>query len=496
VSQRQVRSVRRPFRAPAALSLLLLAGAAPAPALWSSDPARNLVIADGANDQVQAKIVARADGGCYVSWFDNSTGGYDVRLQRLNADGDEMWPHNGVLVADRGYSSTTDYGLAIDAAGNALLAFRDDSTSPERIVAAKISPTGAHLWGTPGIAVSDSTGYLASPRITPTSDGSVVVAWTQDGDTVLQRLESGGAEQWPHGGFVLPHAGDNFALADLHKAEAGRVIVSWVEDTGFGSDRHLWAQKLDSGASLIWGAGHVQVFDLAGGSLQTANFPPFESDGAGGAVFTWYTSTPTLQVRAQHILADGTEVFVHDGVELSTDTSRYRVEPSGAYDPASGDLYAFWVEENQLQSLFGLYGQRLDSTGARQWTASGEELVPLGGNQLSQVRALYAHDGATVAWVQTAHWDDEPIHATRVLANGSFDWSPALVDVKSSNTGTLRMTAALMSDESAVFAWSDTATNWDVRGQNLHLDGTLGVPPVFADGFESGDTSAWSFVQP
>ena len=41
----------------------------------------------------------------------------------LDAGGNEHWAHNGVLVADRDMSSTEDYGLDIDADGNALLAF-------------------------------------------------------------------------------------------------------------------------------------------------------------------------------------------------------------------------------------------------------------------------------------------------------------------------------------------------------------------------------------
>ena len=101
--------------------------AAAAHAQFSDDPAANLSVADRTNEQVQPKIVPTADGGCYISWFDNAAGGYDVYLQRLDANGVEQWAHNGVLVADRGFSSTQDYGLAVDTAGNALLAFRDDS---------------------------------------------------------------------------------------------------------------------------------------------------------------------------------------------------------------------------------------------------------------------------------------------------------------------------------------------------------------------------------
>ena len=78
-------------------------------AQWSSDPANNLAIANRSGDQVQPKISATPDGGAYISWFDNSTGGYDVYLQRVNAAGVEQWAHNGILIADRSQSSIVDH---------------------------------------------------------------------------------------------------------------------------------------------------------------------------------------------------------------------------------------------------------------------------------------------------------------------------------------------------------------------------------------------------
>lgn len=514
------------------LGFALFAGAAlgpaPAGAIWSNDAVHNLVLADGPSEQVQAKMVARSDGGFYVSWFDNANGGYDVRLQRLSASGGELWGHNGILVADRNLSSTTDYGLAIDAAGNALLAFNDDSQATERIVAAKISPDGEALWGTPGIAVSNSTAFLASPRIAGTDDGDVVVAWFQDPDTVLQRLDPDGVKQWAVDGLVLAHSGDTFVLADLQATgsngglDTGNVIVSWVRYVTFLGSKHLWAQKLDPTGAVLWGAAHKQVFDLAGGSLQFGNFPDFESDGAGGAVFAWYTSTPVLQVRAQHLLAAGSEAFAHNGAEVSTDGTRLRVDPSAAFDPASGETTVFWVEKNSLQSQFGLYGQQFDGSGARLWGDFGIPIVPIGGIEITQVRTLRiptvtrfgdgegGDAGATglgplptasdalVAWVETIDIDNQRIQAARIDPAGTPVWTPSIVDIKSllAVTSTSRLAAAMSSDGFAAYAWTDGDSRRDLAGQNLNLDGTLGVLPLFADGFGAGDTSAWSVAAP
>ena len=127
--------------------LLLATLATPAQAQWSSNPFTNRSLADAASDQAQPKIAPTADGGAYVSWFDGIGSGYDVRVQKLDALGIESFAHNGVLVADRGFSSTQDYGLDVDASGNALLAFRDDRPGGTQITAAKISAIGLAVWG-------------------------------------------------------------------------------------------------------------------------------------------------------------------------------------------------------------------------------------------------------------------------------------------------------------------------------------------------------------
>ncbi|HEX4954596.1 MAG TPA: hypothetical protein VF017_14485 [Thermoanaerobaculia bacterium] len=471
--------------------VLAVSPASPAAASWPSDGANHVVVADGANEQVQPKLVPTADGGCYASWFDNAAGGYDVRLQRLSVLGNEVWAHNGVLVADRDFSSTQDYGLSIDTAGNALLAYRYDTGSGVHVYASKVDPSGTPLWGTPGIQVSSGAGDANSPRIAGTTDGNVVVAWSQGAEVKVQKLDAMGSPLWGSGVSLTPASG-SFLIADLRASDAGTAIVSWVPNPA----RHLWAQKLASadGASL-WAAGHVQVYDAAGGTLQFGNFPPFQSDGAGGAVFTWYTSSPSLQVRAQRILANGTEVFAHNGVEASTLAGQLRSSPSAAFDTATGDLYVFWRETNSLQNQIGVWGQRLDATGARQWTDSGQVIVPLGGEDVSQVNTLLLGAEPVVAWAQTEVFDDQPIRAARLDTTGALVWTPGIASVKTGNSGTSRLAGTVSSGGFAIYAWTDGETPRDLLAQNLRPDGTLGTL-LFADGFETGDTGGWSLTVP
>src|SRR5579863_7037269 len=371
---------------------------------WSSNPSLNLPLADNNNgsDQVQPKLVPFGSQGGYVSWFDANPAtpppvGYDVFYQRLNEQGYEKFPHGGVMVADLSNSSTEDYGLDVDSHGDALLAFLDTREgSNQQVTAAKMSPGGKALWGKLGVQLTTGSDSNAAPKIVATSDGGIVVAWTSNSNVVAQKLNAQGQPQWG-AGVVFSESGYNYSLADLHAADNGSVIISWVRNKGFGSNAILVANKISTTGTLLWGAGNIKIF--TNGSLQFGNFPYFVPDGSGGAVFAWYTNGPTLQCFAQHILASGTPAFAAGGVAVSSDNINVRVSPSAVYRASTSEVFVFWTEEDSNQVLNGVYGQKFNSTGAPQWGATGHVLVPLGADQQEFVTAVQVNTGAFVFWV-------------------------------------------------------------------------------------------------
>jgi hypothetical protein len=462
-------------------------------AQWSSDPANNLVIADGDNEQVQPKLVATADRGFYVSWFDNANGGYDVYLQRLDAGGNELWPHNGVLVADRDFSSTEDYGLSIDGDGNALLAFGFHESGISQVLVQKVAPDGTLLWGDPGIFVSSDGADTHSPKVSGTNGDGALVAWSgSDGSIVAQKLDADGNPLWTPAGVSFPPPSGLFLIADLHGDADGNAIVSWSAQLSF-PDREMWAQKLASAdGGVLWGTDPVKVFDGSDGAMQLGNFPPFIEDGAGGAVFVWYTVTTQGSVRVQHISANGTPLFPQNGVLASTDTSQNHFEPDGAFEPITGDIYALWRETDLLtQSQIGVYAQRIDWTGARLWGDGGKALVPLGPVDQTEMVALRVSTGGMLAaWSSNDFPNPTPLHAARLDLDGNYVWPSEVVDFSTEPSDTGRLTGAISEDGYAAYAWTANAATFagDIHAQNVNMDGCLGA--VIADRIFSSDFEA------
>jgi hypothetical protein len=458
--------------------LMCLAFAQAAWGQWSSNPAINLPLADNNNgsDQVQPKLVPFGNQGGYVSWFDANPAtpppvGYDVFYQRLNEQGYEKFPHGGVMVADLSNSSTEDYGLDVDSHGNALLAFLDTREgSNQQVTAAKMSPRGKSLWGKLGVQLTSGSDSNAAPKIAATSDGAIIVAWTSNSDVIAQKLNAQGQPQWGSG-VVFSESGYDYLLADLHAADNGSVIISWVRNKGFGSNSILVANKISTSGALLWGAKNLSIF--ASGSLQFGNFPYFVPDGSGGAVFAWYTSSPSLQVYAQHILANGNPAFPQGGVAVSTDTIDVRVAPSAAYRASTGEVFVFWTEEDSNQFLNGVYGQKLDSTGVAEWGSTGLVLVPLGNDTQDFVTTVQVGTGALVFWVDSAGYSNDTIQATRLDDSGSVVCSQFVVSSTPSNKYAL--VAKTNAAGSAALAWTDDRIgNNGIYAQNVNLNCSLG----------------------
>jgi hypothetical protein len=462
--------------------LPLLCFSISAQAQWSSDPAVNLAIADAASDQGQSKIAPTADGGCYVSWFDGIGTGWDVRLQRLDAGGNEQWAHGGVLVADRSFSSTQDYGLDVDSAGNAILTYRVSGGTGEQIAASSVAPDGTLRWGAGGVMLTNTSDFVAAPRICGTSDGDAVVAWTQNATTRLQRLDTNGAADWAADVVMTPAVG-TYSASDIQDSGTDAILaIVHQNGTQFFSPKLLEAQKFDSTGTALWGALPVSIMNA--GSLQFGNFPSFVTDGTGGAVSAWYTSSP-LQCYAQHVLANGTQAFPQNGAAGATTANQLRTSPSVAYDAGSGSTYMFWTENDSNQAQRGVSGQKFDAAGARQWTDAGVTVVPLQAGEFSFVQTVLSGSNVFTFWDESPSFGNDVIRGARVTPAGSIDIAP--FDVASTPSEKGRLGAVAGSAGEVLLSWSDKRTDdGDIYGQNVLSDGSLGVDPVVSYCFGVG----------
>ncbi len=450
---------------------------------WATDSGSTLSISSLSSEQVLAKVVPTADGGCYISWFDNSAGGYDVRLQRLDVSGVKQWGTDGILIADREFSSVQDYAVALHASGDAIVAYRDDgavSGATAQISAQRVTPAGVKVWGANGVSLSSGLPGKNQPRLTASADGSIFVGWSfqptgSASQVAVQKLDANGNGLWASE-TVLSEASRSMTLSDLKPGLSGSVIALWVRAGGTNpitSAKHLYLQNLDSTGAPAWNGGSpVIAFDSS--SVQNGNFPALVSDGAGGAVIGWYETGGSRNAYIQHVLSDGTLKFAAPVASTGATPGRIRVGASAAYDAAELSYTLAWPETDEgSQSLNSVVAQKFDSTGTLVWGSTGTELVaPTTAMQPSFVGCHAVQSGAVIAWIETASFQNARLVAGRVDLAGSLVWTSELSGISG---GKSRLSCAVSTQGPIVAAFqSGDAGNYDLYAQNVGIDGVLG----------------------
>jgi hypothetical protein len=120
---------------------------------------------------------------------------------------------------------------------------------------------------------------------------------------------------WATYGSPASLADSNQVLARSIPDGAGGAFLVW-EDYRSG-DADVYAQHMDAGGNLLWGANGALVISLAG----SQESPVLTKDGSGGIIVAWQDSrSGTYDIYAQGLNSVGATRWAASGVSLCTAT--------------------------------------------------------------------------------------------------------------------------------------------------------------------------------
>jgi len=206
---------------------------------------------------------------------------------------------------------------------------------------------------------------------------------------------------------------------------AGGAIVTWYDQ------RNLSSSGVDIYAQHVLASGAVDpAWPTDGRALCTATndqwYNAIVSDGAGGAIVAWhdYRSGNSFDIYAQHVLATGVvdPAWPADGRALCTATEA--AYPTIVSDGAGGAIVA-WTDNRNFGNT-DIYAQHVLGIGAIDpvWPVNGRGLCTAPYHQFSPMIASDGAGGAIVAWQD---WRNggltsvADIYAQHVLASGAVD---------------------------------------------------------------------------
>jgi flagellar hook capping protein FlgD len=284
-----------------------------------------------------------------------------------------------------------------------------------------------------------------------------------------------GRAAWQTNGNPVCTAASNQLRPTIASDGAGGAIVAWEDSrTSFLAD--IYAQRINASGVVQWTPDGVALCV----AQKFQQFPACASDGAGGAIVTWEDQRVELTVQdvfAQRINASGAVQWTTDGI-LICGMNGFQIKPEIVQDGVGGAVLA-WPDGRSSVSRH--FAQRVDASGSVQWTSNGvllndntEPSSSLSPNAMVQDGA----GGGIVAWsdVRLGTFD---IYVQRIDANGVVQWVSGGLPVCTA-TGD-QGTPAMIRDGSggAIMTWQDPRIN-------------AGDRRVYAQRVDAAGTSQWT----
>ena len=365
------------------LTIFLLATTLFCFAQWNLNTSVNLEVA-GLN-VADLQTANTTDGKTWIAFYNNNAGNYDMRAQLLDAGGNKLLGPNGILVCSQPSGSATFvFNVCLDASNNLIIAFQYEVAGVNSAVITKVNTDGSLPWGANGVVLG--AGLAPYPAVLTT--GETVVAWNNSSPSTLyiQKISAAGITVW--GAPVAVTVGASLTTRGQIVANPNGFFTMVFQKRGVGISTTLYAQKYNNDGLAQW-ASTTQI-----STLTTSGARYYSIIGDGDIVYFGYYAASGSRFFAyvQRINADGATPWGEIGAPFSTystGSDPYQQTINIAHYPGSAYIWAVCTYSNTLQSQYGVYAQKFNtSDGAVLLNPLGKEVYPISTNMDTQTGSI------------------------------------------------------------------------------------------------------------
>lgn len=460
------------------LTVLTLLATIVTNAQWSENPAINNAISTMSGEQAIPKIATCPNGDSYIGFFSQEIGNYNLRLQRLDSQGNQLWASNGILISNNTSDTwLTDWDMAADADNHCIMTWQDIRSGNNNAYAYRISPEGILEWGANGIALSNNSEFNASPKVVTTKAGNSVFAWMSGNVIIMQKISPAGEKLWGPNGITLSSF-NRLMWPQMMPVGNDDIIMKYFDDSGMPNapTRHIYAQRYGSDGSPAWTT--PTIVSNAGGIMAWTQILSFINDGSDGFYIAWHDdrdNNTLASVWVNHVNNQGVVQFPANGVEASSASDMNHFYAHLAKLDGSDEVICFWNEMDDLQNLRGIYGQKFSATGAKLWETNGKIFIPISSINYYPIQARSAGTDVVLLYEQSSGALNGELKAMRVKSNGNYVWPGNQVTVCSVSSSKVHTVMSEFQNNQFIISWEDDRSGQsDIYAQNLLADGTLG----------------------
>ncbi|MFX1337423.1 MAG: hypothetical protein ACFFDK_02310 [Promethearchaeota archaeon] len=420
-------------------------------------------------------------GGAIIAWRDFRdliSTGTDIYAQRVDPIGSRKWTWNGkpICTAD---DHQTNLQICSDGDGGAVIAWEDYRGSDIDIYAQKVDSDGNPLWMSNGNVICNATSDQENLQLCSDGDGGAIIAWEDyrgsDMDIYAQWINSSGHTKWGGNGTIICNSNNNQKNAQICSDGEFSAIITWEDYRG--SDIDIYAQRINKTGGMEWATNGTAVCTYTNNQTN----PQLCSDGASGAIITWkdFRSQPYYDVYAQRINATGGREWTTSGEIICNENwNQENIQICG--DDAGGAIIVWDDMRNIFSTGKDIYALRINSEGSTDWTENGEEVCVAEGTQSMPQLTSDEGSGAIITWLNSSGSDSD-IYAQRISSTGVTKW--AFNGEIISNEYNSQEEPRICKDGSggAIITWqnnSGSTTLMDILAQRMKNDIPVSINPA------------------
>ncbi|MCK4654018.1 MAG: T9SS type A sorting domain-containing protein [Candidatus Cloacimonetes bacterium] len=487
--------------------------------LWGES---GLEIYDPERMQSHPIAISSTDNSVIVCWKDYDNIEYysfQIRIQKINANGDLLWGEEGILLENSGANAEPPQ-LVMHSDGGIYVFWYE---SPQSVI------KGIRLLANGSVAAGWEDGVEILPAYyiykthSDQMDGVILASALSD-DIYIQRVDENGNKLWGYNGTLLYNGNDYIHEIDICSSNAGEYYFSWrarflgilykimmqkTDSTGnpvwnspiniseydyisrlitiCPSDSQpivswiciqtLFSQKIDSDGNLLWGEEGITVFesnyDLNRDSVI------LKEDNANGCILSWadYNYNFENKILVQRLNSNGDLQFGEDGLILYV-TSNYGVFSSLAITDQK--YYFCWLDN--LNNSTSLAHQIIDGEGNIYLEENGEEMFAGLSGLIYDLKILSNEDNPIMLWSDTRNSYNGRIYLQILNSDGSNVFEENGIPITAYFQADQNDLAAVFGENSGTIAavWSENregfqqifAQGIDISGNYLWSDST------------------------
>ena len=293
-------------------------------------------------------------------------------------------------------------------------------------------------------------------------------------NTLDGRLHISESMLWPINGTVINNALNDQQGSQIVSDGAGGAIITWYDNRPGSISYDIYAQKIDATGMIQWNSNGVVICNATSSQLS----PQITSDGSGGAIIIWEDSRTSAitgaDIYAQRINSDGNILWTANGTLICNATNRqhsYKLIGDGF-----GGAIIAW-QDGRLSSEWDIYAQKINSTGTVQWTANGTVICNATHYQTALEIISDGAGGAIITWDDGRNFGitGYDIYAQKIDSSGTVKWTTNGTVICNATADQKSASIISAGAGGAIITWDDNrysgSTEADIYAQKIDSSG-------------------------